>query len=52
VPAHVISGIEEYKEKSMAKWTDIGISGDRSTWQKQLVKHFWQQPATAKMEDA
>ncbi len=44
VPARVVSGIKEYKEKSIAKWAELGINGDRSTWKKKLVEHFWAQP--------
>jgi acetyltransferase-like isoleucine patch superfamily enzyme len=44
VPARVISGIDEYKEKSIARWKQLNITGERSTWQKQLVDYFWRRP--------
>jgi acetyltransferase-like isoleucine patch superfamily enzyme len=45
VPARVISGIEEYKEKSIAKWRGLNLQGGREAWKEQLIQHFWQQPA-------
>jgi len=41
VPARIISNIDKYREKGIAKWKELGISGDRSTWRKQLIEHFW-----------
>ena len=44
VPARVISGIDEYRQKSIAKWKELNIKGNRSTWKEQLVAHFWPRP--------
>jgi hypothetical protein len=45
VPARVISNIDKYREKGIAKWKEMGITGDRSTWRSQLIQHFWPQRA-------
>ena len=43
VPARIISNIDKYREKGIAKWKELGITGDRSTWRSQLTQHFWPQ---------
>lgn len=41
VPARVLGTVDDYKRKCLAQWEKIGLQGDRSTWQKQLVDYFW-----------
>lgn len=41
VPAKVICSIENYKMKCLTRWNNLNLQGNRETWEKQLMKHFW-----------
>lgn len=41
VPAQVVCSIDEYKEKCIKRWKALGLKGERPTWKKQLIEHFW-----------
>jgi len=43
VPARIITGTNDFKHKCIAQWKELGITGERSTWEKQLRAHFWPQ---------
>lgn len=41
VPAKSICSLDRYKEKCIKAWEEMGLKGPRSTWEEQLVEHFW-----------
>jgi serine acetyltransferase len=41
VPAQVISGTQHFKQKCVEQWEKLHLTGDRSTWEKQLRNYFW-----------
>lgn len=41
IPARFICSLEEYKQKAVRKWKELGLTGERSGWEQQLVAHFW-----------
>lgn len=43
VPARSICSLQEYKEKCLRSWNDLGLSGSHKDWPDQLVARFWQE---------
>lgn len=48
VPARVVSTLDDYKKKCLARWKEMGLPHDRSVWEQRLIAHFWPEEKEAR----